>query len=48
MKKIGLGIAILLFAIIISLCSLGMGPRYRNWDCRIDFFNHRIYGTQVK
>ena len=25
MKKIGLGIAILLFAIIISLCSSGMG-----------------------
>ena len=25
MKKIGLGIAILLFAIVISLCSSGMG-----------------------
>ena len=25
MKKIGLGIAILLFAIILSLCSSGMG-----------------------
>ena len=25
MKKIGLGIAILLFAIIVSLCSSGMG-----------------------
>lgn len=25
MKKIGLGIAILLFAIVLSLCSSGMG-----------------------
>lgn len=25
MKKIGLGIAILLFAIVVSLCSSGMG-----------------------
>ena len=31
-----------------SLLIRNGAARYRNWDCRIDFFNHRIYRTQVK